>query len=80
MPLGNGDVLSFGKYVIFPVALKGENFLIARPEAHGEDKVYSDFATLEGKINRNKGTHFFPPAKCMVALMVGYAYLLIATL
>ena len=29
MPLGNGGVLSFGKYVIFPVALKGEKFLTA---------------------------------------------------
>ena len=50
MPLSNGGVLSFGKYVIFPVALKGENFLIARPEAHGEDKVYSDFATLDASF------------------------------
>ena len=50
MPLGNGGVVSFGKYVIFPVALKGEKFLIARPEAHGEDKVDSDFATLEASF------------------------------
>ena len=50
MPLGNGGVLSFGKYVIFPVALKGEKFLIARPEAHGGDKVYNDFAMLEASF------------------------------
>ena len=28
---------------------------------------------IEGKINQNKGTHFFQPARCVVALMVGYA-------
>ena len=60
MPLGNGGVLCFGKYVIFPVALKGEKFLIARPEAHGGDKVYDDFATLEasfgvGEMHPGKG-------------------------
>ena len=35
---------------------------------------------IEGKINRNKGTHLFQPARCVVALMVGYATQLKATL
>jgi len=43
----DNGVLSFCKYVVFPVALKGEQFTINRPEQHGGDVSFGDFETLE---------------------------------
>merc|ERR1712168_347332 len=43
----DNGVLSFCKYVVFPVALKGEKFTINRPEQHGGDVSFEDFNTLE---------------------------------
>lgn len=45
--IADNGVLSFCKYVIFPVALKGEKFCITRPEAHGGNVEYSEFEALE---------------------------------
>merc|ERR1739848_258807 len=43
----DNGVLSFCKYVVFPVALKGEKFTINRPEQHGGDVSFDDFDSLE---------------------------------
>jgi len=43
----DNGVLSFCKYVIFPVALKGEKFTINRPDQHGGDVNFANFEELE---------------------------------
>jgi len=43
----DNGVLSFCKYVIFPVALKGEKFVITRPAEHGGDIVFPTYEELE---------------------------------
>merc|ERR1711892_1195572 len=43
----DNGVLSFCKYVVYPVALKGEKFTINRPEEHGGDASYDTFDSLE---------------------------------
>jgi len=43
----DNGVLSFCKYVIFPVALKGEQFVIERPTEHGGNASYAAYADLE---------------------------------
>merc|ERR1712168_1671216 len=45
--IADNGVLSFCKFVIFPVALKGEKFKIERPDAHGGNVEFEDFETLE---------------------------------
>jgi len=45
--IADNGVLSFCKYVIFPVALKGEEFLIERPADHGGNATYSNYEDLE---------------------------------
>merc|ERR1712127_1092795 len=45
--IADNGVLSFCKYVIFPVALKGEKFVIQRPEQHGGNAEYENFEALE---------------------------------
>jgi tyrosyl-tRNA synthetase len=45
--IADNGVLSFCRYVIFPVALKGEKFRIERPEAHGGPVEYANFELLE---------------------------------
>jgi len=47
-------VLSFCKYVVFPVALKGENFVINRPEQHGGDANFETFDSLEQSFAREE--------------------------
>jgi len=43
----DNGVLSFCKYVVFPVALKGEKFTINRPAEHGGDSIFPSFELLE---------------------------------
>jgi len=43
----DNGVLSFCKYVIYPVALKGEKFTINRAPDHGGDSVFANFEELE---------------------------------
>merc|ERR1711892_283154 len=43
----DNGVLSFCKYVIYPVALKGEKFAINRAPDHGGDSVFANFEELE---------------------------------
>merc|ERR1719312_2130524 len=50
----DNGVLSFCKYVIFPVALKGEQFVIERPAEHGGNSSYADFAQLEADFAADK--------------------------
>merc|ERR1712025_1254627 len=45
--IADNGVLSFCKYVIFPVALKGQNFTINRAPDNGGDASYSNFEELE---------------------------------
>merc|ERR1712168_94677 len=45
--INDNGVLSFCKYVIFPVALKGEQFIISRPEEHGGEINFANFEDLE---------------------------------
>jgi tyrosyl-tRNA synthetase len=48
----DNGVLSFCKYVIFPVALKGEQFVIERPEANGGIVEFSNFEDLEASFGK----------------------------
>jgi len=50
----DNGVLSFCKYVIFPVALKGEKFLIERPDTHGGNQTYASFEDLEKEFGAEK--------------------------
>merc|ERR1712038_1147703 len=43
----DNGVLSFCKFVVFPVALKGERFTIERPEQHGGNAYFEDYENLE---------------------------------
>merc|ERR1712226_1389779 len=43
----DNGILSFCKYVIIPVALKGESFTIMRSEEHGGDVNYASYEELE---------------------------------
>ena len=42
------------QYVIFPVALKGEKFLIERPDTHGGNQTYASFEDLEKEFGAEK--------------------------
>merc|ERR1712088_529327 len=50
----DNGVLSFCKFVIFPVALKGEKFKIERPEAHGGNVEFEDFDSLEAAFGKEE--------------------------
>merc|ERR1719516_836151 len=50
----DNGVLSFCKYVIFPVALKGEEFVIDRPAEHGGNATYSSYQALEDEFASDK--------------------------
>jgi len=50
----DNGVLSFCKYVIFPVALKGEKFTINRPDQHGGDVHFSNFEDLEQSFGKEE--------------------------
>merc|ERR1712018_132660 len=52
--IADNGVLSFCKFVIFPVALKGEKFKIARPEAHGGNVEFEDFDSLEAAFGKEE--------------------------
>jgi len=52
--IADNGVLSFCKYVIFPVALKGEKFLIERPEAHGGNVEFEEFEELEASFGKEE--------------------------
>merc|ERR550525_725291 len=45
--IADNGVLSFCKFVIFPVALKGEKFIINRDEKNGGNIEFDDFEALE---------------------------------
>merc|ERR1712045_1050168 len=45
--IADNGVLSFCKFVIFPVALKGEKFIINRDEKNGGNVEFDDFEALE---------------------------------
>merc|ERR1739848_86272 len=45
--IADNGVLSFCKFVIFPVALKGEKFIINRDEKNGGNIEFDDFESLE---------------------------------
>merc|ERR1711997_1404576 len=45
--ISDNGVLSFCKFVIFPVALKGEKFIINRDEKNGGNVEFDDFEALE---------------------------------
>jgi len=45
--ISDNGVLSFCKFVIFPVALKGEKFIITRDEKNGGNVEFDDFEALE---------------------------------
>jgi len=52
--IADNGVLSFCKYVIFPVALKGEKFTINRDPDNGGDASYSTFEELEESFGKNE--------------------------
>jgi len=49
----DNGVLSFCKFVIFPVALKGEKFVVERPEAHGGNVEFTNYEDLEVSFGKN---------------------------
>uniref|UniRef100_A0A0K2TKB4 Tyrosine--tRNA ligase n=1 Tax=Lepeophtheirus salmonis TaxID=72036 RepID=A0A0K2TKB4_LEPSM len=50
----DNGILSFCKYVIFPVALKDGLFTINRPEDFGGDETFSDYESLEKSFAEEK--------------------------
>jgi len=50
----DNGVLSFCKYVIFPVALKGEKFVIERPADHGGNCEFAQYEELEKEFAAEK--------------------------
>merc|ERR1711868_160780 len=52
--IADNGVLSFCKFVIFPVALKGEKFKVERPEAHGGNVEFDDFDSLEAAFGKEE--------------------------
>merc|ERR1712088_852593 len=52
--IADNGVLSFCKFVIFPVALNGEKFKIERPEAHGGNVEFEDFDSLEAAFGKEE--------------------------
>merc|ERR1719291_1260308 len=50
----DNGVLSFCKFVIFPVALKGEKFTIERPEQHGGNAYFEDYEDLEQAFGKEE--------------------------
>ena len=52
--IADNGVLSFCKFVIFPVALKGEKFKIERPEAHGGNVEFDNFESLEAAFGKEE--------------------------
>ena len=52
--IADNGVLSFCKFVIFPVALKGEKFKIERPDAHGGNVEFEDFDSLEAAFGKEE--------------------------
>merc|ERR1712037_371142 len=52
--IADNGVLSFCKFVIFTVALKGEKFKIERPEAHGGNVEFDNFESLEAAFGKEE--------------------------
>eukprot|EP00088_Acartia_fossae_P010276 TRINITY_DN1510_c0_g2_i2.p1 TRINITY_DN1510_c0_g2~~TRINITY_DN1510_c0_g2_i2.p1 ORF type:complete len:503 (-),score=131.44 TRINITY_DN1510_c0_g2_i2:5-1513(-) len=50
----DNGVLSFCKYVIFPVALKGEDFVVERAQENGGNSNYKEFESLEADFGAEK--------------------------
>jgi len=50
----DNGILSFCKYVIIPVALKGEVFVIQRSEEHGGNASYSSYDDLEAAFAKEE--------------------------
>jgi len=50
----DNGLLSFCKYVIFPVALKGDDFVVERAPDNGGNSNYKDFAGLESDFAAEK--------------------------
>lgn len=50
----DNGILSFCKYVIIPVALKGESFTIKRSEEHGGDVSYATYQELENAFAKEE--------------------------
>jgi len=52
--IADNGLLSFCKYVIFPVALKGDDFVVERAPDNGGNSNYTDFAGLESDFAAEK--------------------------
>merc|ERR1712051_13070 len=50
----DNGILSFCKYVIFPVVLKSESFLIERKPENGGNAKYEDFESLEAAFGKEE--------------------------
>jgi len=50
----DNGILSFCKFVIIPVVLKGEEFLIERPEQHGGNSSYKSYDELHAAFAEEK--------------------------
>jgi len=50
----DNGILSFCKYVIIPVALKGESFTIKRSEEHGGDASFASYEELENAFAKEE--------------------------
>lgn len=50
----DNGILSFTKFVVFPLMNKGENFRVCRPAEHGGDVEYSNFEDLESAFAKQE--------------------------
>lgn len=52
--IADNGILSFCKFVIFPVVLKGENFVIERPVEHGGKAEFANLEELEAAFAKEE--------------------------
>ena len=55
--VADNGILSFCKYVIVPVALKGQPFVIDRPEQHGGNIEFTTYEALEEAFAKEEVRH-----------------------
>ena len=56
--VADNGILSFCKYVIVPVALKGQPFIIDRPEQHGGNIEFTTYEALEEAFAKEEVSPF----------------------
>lgn len=52
--IADNGVLSFAKYVIFPLCCEADGFIISRKEQYGGDQIFKDFSDLEESFKKEE--------------------------